>query len=268
MKIKQLIALALLSVTLVACKTTLKDVTYFQDLKVNTPVRIDSVKDITFQPDDKLTIVVSCKEPELAALFNLVRAQNRLGNNVKGSSSMNNNGEISAYTVDSEGNIDFPYLGAIQVADKTKQQVAADIKRRLVDSGQISNPVVTVEFANLSYSILGEVKSAGRYAITRNKMTLLDAISEAGDLNITGKRDSIFVIREEGGVRTTYAVDIRSREFFDSPVYYVKQNDVIYVRPNQMRANQSTLNDNTFGSVGFWMSLGSFLMSLGVLVFK
>ena len=141
MKIKQLIALALLSVTLVACKTTLKDVTYFQDLKVNTPVRIDSVKDITFQPDDQLTIVVSCKEPELAALFNLVRAQNRLGNNVKGSSSMNNNGEISAYTVDSEGNIDFPYLGAIRVAGKTKQQVAADIKRRLVDSGQISNPV-------------------------------------------------------------------------------------------------------------------------------
>ena len=268
MKIKTLLLVCTAAAMLAGCKATLKDVTYFQDLKVNAPVRIDSVKDITFQPDDQLSIIVSCKEPELAALFNLVRAQNRLGTSGKGSSSMNSNGETSVYTVDNDGNIDFPFFGAIRVAGKTKQQVATDIKRRLVDSGQIINPVVTVEFANLSYSILGEVKSAGRYSITRNKMTLLDAISEAGDLNITGKRDSIFVIREEGGVRTTYAVDIRSREFFDSPVYYVKQNDVIYVRPNQMRANQSTLNDNTFGSVGFWMSLGSFLMSLGVLVFK
>ena len=77
---------------LAACKATLKDVTYFQDLKVNAPVRIDSVKDITFQPDDQLSIIVSCKEPELAALFNLVRAQNRLGTSGKGSSSMNSSG--------------------------------------------------------------------------------------------------------------------------------------------------------------------------------
>ena len=132
----------------------------------------------------------------------------------------------------------------------------------------MKNPVVTVEFANLAFSVLGEVKNAGKYAITRNRTTLLDAISMAGDLNITGLRDSVYVIREEGGKRMAYAVDLRSQDLFTSPAYYVKQNDVIYVRPNAMRAGQSTINENTFSSVGFWMSVGSFLMSLGVLVFK
>ena len=112
------------------------------------------------------------------------------------------------------------------------------------------------------------MKNAGKYPITRNRTTILDAISMAGDLTITGLRDSVYVIREADGKRLAYTVDLRSKDVFTSPVYYVKQNDVIYVRPNAMRAGQSTINENTFSSVGFWMSVGSFLMSLGVLVFK
>ena len=159
-------------------------------------------------------------------------------------------------------------LGKLHVAGLTKQEVATLVKQRLVESDQVKNPVVTVEFANLAFSVLGEVKNAGKYPITRNRTTLLDAISMAGDLTITGLRDSVYVVREEGGKRVAYSVDLRSKDVFTSPVYYVKQNDVIYVRPNAMRAGQSTINENTFSSVGFWMSLGSFLMSLGVLVFK
>ena len=181
---------------------------------------------------------------------------------------MNSNGETSAYTIDSEGNIDFPVLGKLHVAGLTKQEVATLVKQRLVESDQVKNPVVTVEFANLAFSVLGEVKNAGKYPITRNRTTILDAISMAGDLTITGLRDSVYVIREADGKRLAYTVDLRSKDVFTSPVYYVKQNDVIYVRPNAMRAGQSTINENTFSSVGFWMSLGSFLMSLGVLVFK
>ena len=183
-------------------------------------------------------------------------------------SGLSNNGETSAYTIDSEGNIDFPVLGKLHVAGLTKQEVATLVKQRLVDSDQVKNPVVTVEFANLAFSVLGEVSSPGKYAITRNRTTLLDAISMAGDLTITGLRDSVYVIREADGKRLAYTVDLRSKDVFTSPVYYVKQNDVIYVRPNAMRAGQSTINENTFSSVGFWMSVGSFLMSLGVLVFK
>ena len=255
---------ALACVMLAGCKTQ-REVTYFQDLNVNSPQLIDSIGTVRMEPDDQISIIVSCKEPEIAALFNLVRSQQRIGTQGSGSSS---SGETSAYTIDNEGNIDFPVLGKLHVAGLTKQEVATLVKQRLIDSDQVKNPVVTVEFANLAFSVLGEVSSPGKYPITRNRTTLLDAISMAGDLTITGLRDSVYVIREADGKRLAYSVDLRSKDVFTSPVYYVKQNDVIYVRPNAMRAGQSTINENTFSSVGFWMSLGSFLMSLGVLVFK
>ena len=262
---KKILFMSAMAVVLLAGCKTQREVTYFQDLNVNSPQLIDSIGTVRMEPDDQISIIVSCKEPEIAALFNLVRSQQRIGSQGSGSSS---SGETSAYTIDNEGNIDFPVLGKLHVAGLTKQEVATLVKQRLVDSDQVKNPVVTVEFANLAFSVLGEVSSPGKYPITRNRTTLLDAISMAGDLTITGLRDSVYVIREADGKRLAYSVDLRSKDVFTSPVYYVKQNDVIYVRPNAMRAGQSTINENTFSSVGFWMSLGSFLMSLGVLVFK
>ena len=264
---KRLLLFSAVAVVLLAGCKTQREVTYFQDLKVNSPQFIDSIGTVRMEPDDQISIIVSCKEPQLAALFNLVRAQSRVGMTAQGSG-LSNNGETSAYTIDNEGNIDFPVLGKLHVAGLTKQEVADLVRRSLVEAEQVQDPVVTVEFANLAFSVLGEVKNAGKYPITKNRTTLLDAISMAGDLNITGMRDSVYVIREANGQRIAYSVDLRSKDVFTSPVYYVKQNDVIYVRPNAMRAGQSTINENTFSSVGFWMSVGSFLMTLGVLVFK
>ena len=249
---------------LCSCGNTLQEVTYFQDLPFNSSQDIDSVGVIKIEPDDQISIMVSCKDPELSMLFNLVTVQNRVGSN----NAYSGNNYLSYYTIDKDGYIDFPVLGKVHVAGMSRQQVAMEIKDRLDKSGQASNPVVTVEFANLTFSVLGEIKSAGKYSITKNRTTILDAISMAGDLNITGLRGPIYVIREEKGKRITYPVDLRSQDLFKSPVYYIKQNDVIYVRPNKMRAGQSTINENTFSSVGFWMSVGSFLMSMGVLIFK
>lgn len=118
------------------------------------------------------------------------------------------------------------------------------------------------------FSVLGEVKTPGKYSITKDQISLLEAISMAGDLTIYGKRDAIFVIREENGERVTHWVDIRSKDIFTSPVYYLKQNDVVYVQPNKVRAGQSTINENNVKSVSLWISIGSFLTSLGVLLFK
>ena len=249
---------------LCSCGNTLQEVTYFQDLPFNSSQDIDSVGVIKMEPDDQISIMVSCKDPELSMLFNLVTVQNRVGTN----NAYSGNNYLSYYTIDKDGYIDFPVLGKVHVAGMSRQQVAMEIKNRLDKSGQASNPVVTVEFANLTFSVLGEIKSAGKYSITKNRTTILDAISMAGDLNITGLRGPIYVIREEKGKRITYPVDLRSQDLFKSPVYYIKQNDVIYVRPNKMRAGQSTINENTFSSVSFWMSVGSFLMSMGVLIFK
>ena len=264
---KKTFTLALLALVLFASCNTQREITYFQDLNPNIPQIIEECGTVRIEPDDQISILVSCKEPQIAALFNLVRSQTRVG--ITGQSSIiNNNGETSAYTVDKYGNIDFPVLGKLYVADLTKQEVADLVKKELVAANLVKDPVVTVEFANLTFSVLGEVKNAGKYPITKNRTTILDAISMAGDLTITGLRNSVYVIREENGKRTAYTVDLRSKGVFSSPVYYIKQNDIIYVRPNSMRAGQSTINENTFSSVGFWMSVSSLLMSLAVLIFK
>lgn len=259
------LTLLFLAVSLVSCNTS-KEILYFQDIAVNQPEAIEGTRDITVQPKDQISIMVSSKDPQLAALFNLTRVQYRAGStDVRGGS---NNGEISGYTLDDKGDIDFPVIGSLHIAGMTKSQIAALIKKRLVDEDLVKDPVVTVEFMNLYFSVLGEVKTPGKYSITKDQISLLEAISMAGDLTIYGKRDAIFVIREENGERVTHWVDIRSKDFFKSPVYYLKQNDVVYVQPNKVRAGQSTINENNVKSVSLWISLGSFLTSLGVLLFK
>lgn len=255
-----------LGVVLLASCNTSKEILYFQDVAVNQPETIEGARGITVQPKDQISIVISSKDPQLAALFNLTRVQYRAGyTDLRGG---NLNGEVSGYTLDDNGDIDFPIIGTLHIAGMTKSQIAALIKKRLVEGDLVKDPVVTVEFMNLYFSVLGEVKTPGKYSITKDQISLLEAISMAGDLTIYGKRDAIFVIREENGERVTHWVDIRSKELFQSPVYYLKQNDVVYVQPNKVRAGQSTLNENSVKSVSLWISIGSFLSSLGVLLFK
>ena len=232
-----LIKLCFLCVLLVSCNTS-KEIVYFQDIVVNQPEAIIGARDITVQPKDQISIMVSSKDPQLAALFNLTRVQYRAGSTDLRTGS--NSGEISGYTLDDKGDIDFPVIGTLHIAGMTKSQIAALVKKRLMEENLVNDPVVTVEFM----------------------------ISVAGDLSIYGKRDAIFVIREENGERVTHWVDIRSKDLFNSPVYYLKQNDVVYVQPNKVRAGQSTINENSVKSVSLWISIGSFLSSLGVLLFK
>ena len=205
-----LFSLALLS----SCNTS-KEIIYFQDVEVNSPEAVAPPQDITVQPKDQISIVVSSKDPELAALFNLTRVQQRVGST--GLNNSNNNGEISGYTLDDKGTIDFPVLGNLTVAGMTRSQIAALVKQRLKEENLVNDPVVTVEFMNLSFSVLGEVKTPGKYSISKDYITLLEAISMAGDLTIYGKRDAIFVIREEKGERVTHWVDLRSCDLFKSP---------------------------------------------------
>ncbi len=260
---KKILLMAMLALALASCNTS-KKIVYFQDIQVNRPEAITEARDITVQPKDQISILVSSKDPQLAALFNLPRVQYRVGDN----NMQNTNGDVSGYTLDTEGYIDFPVLGRLYVAGMTKSEIASFIKKRLMDENLINDPVVTVEFMNLYYSILGEVNSPGKYMITKDQITLLEAISMAGDLTIYGKRDAVFVVREEDGQRVTHWVDLRTQDLFHSPVYYLKQNDVIYVQPNKVRAGQSTINENSVKSVSLWISIASFLSSLGVLLFK
>lgn len=244
-----------------------KRITYFQDIQDHQLVSSTTEQptpEIRLHPEDKISIIVNSKVPELTALFNLPYTTRTLGSE---SVSTTNHG-TSGYIIKSDGTIDFPVLGLVQAAGKTREELAAYIKSELMDRNLVNDPIVTVEFINLQFAVMGEVRSPGTYRITRDHITLLDALSMAGDLSIEGKRDNVLVLRpDSSGNITAYNVDMRS---FDnvksSPAYYIHQNDYIYVEPNTKRANQSTVNANTVQSVSFWISVASFLASMATTV--
>lgn len=256
-----LLAIGILAVP--SCSTP-KEISYFQDLESVEGQRIGGAKGITVRPKDKISIIVNCKSPELTALFNLPYVTQRLGENSRSTiSSGYSQGYISGYTVDDRGCVDFPVLGEVHVAGMTREEIASEIKRELREQGQATDAVVTVDFMNLYYQVLGEVARPGRYAIDKDALTILDAIGAAGDLTIYGRRDRVKVLRDEGGRMRTYEVDLCSAsDLIASPVYYVRQNDVIYVDPNDVRARQSTVNGNNVRSTSFWISLTSLVASV------
>lgn len=248
-------------------------VTYFQDLRPGeSEQKVIAATEIKVRPGDKLSIIVNSRDPQLSQLFNLPYVSQQIGqiSASKGAGSASGSSQgISGYTVDEEGMIDFPVLGKLEIAGKNREEVAAFIKEELLSKNLVKDPVVTVEYMNLCISVLGEVTQPGRYSIDRDKVTLLDAISMAGDLTIYGKREKVLVLREEEGVQHVYGVNLCSAEhLYTSPVYYLRQNDVVYVEPNNVRARQSTINGNNVRSTSFWLSLASFLTTIGVLIFK
>lgn len=244
---------AVCALLLSACGTP-ASVSYLQDIQPDMTIVLQEAKAITLQPGDRLSIVVYSRDSELVQMFNLYS---------QGYNSYGNSNRNSCYTVDEDGKIDMPVLGVINVQGLTRMELAGLIKYRLLAAKLVRDPTVTVEYADLTYSVLGEVNSPGRKKIEHDHITLLDAIAEAGDLTIYGKRDNILVLRTEDGIQTPYRVDItQTGSLYSSPAYYLKQNDVIYVEPNQVRANQSQLNANTLRTPSFWFSAASFLMTL------
>lgn len=246
-------------------------VTYFQDLRPGeSEQKVVAATEIKVRPGDKLSIIVNCRDPQLTQLFNLPYVGQQIGQGaVTANNTTNSSQGVSGYTVDEEGMIDFPVLGKIEIAGKNREEVAAFIKEELLSKNLVKDPVVTVEYMNLCISVLGEVTKPGRYSIDRDKVTVLDAISMAGDLTIYGKREKVLVLREEEGVQHVYGINLCSAEhLYTSPVYYLRQNDVVYVEPNNVRARQATVNGNNVRSTSFWISLASLLTTIAVLVFK
>ena len=173
---------------------------------------------------------------------------------------------LQGYVVDNEGDINFPVIGKVHAAGLSRWQLQEKIKSELKSHNMLKDAVVTVEFMNFKVSILGEVNSPGTYKINGDKVTILEAIAMAKDLTIFGLRDEVYVIREQNNKRHTYKLDLRSKEIFESPAYYLKQNDIVYVQPNKVKAGQSTLNQNSLKSVSLWVSVASLLCSVGVMI--
>ncbi len=262
---KHLLFIIAAALLLASCNTS-KRITYFQDIQDYKDASADAVPpapEIRLRPDDKISIIVNSKDPELTALFNLPYTTRVLGAQTE-NVTMNSNYGTSAYVVKRDGTIDFPVLGSVPAGGKTRDELSAFIKNELITQGLVNDPVVTVEFVNLQFSVMGEVRTPGSYKITRDYVTILDALSMAGDLNINGKRENVLVLRPDSiGKLTAYTVDMRSfASVQNSPVYYIHQNDYIYVEPNKKKANESTVNANTVQSAAFWISVASFLASV------
>ncbi len=257
-------------VLMTGCKVP-QEVAYFQD--VNTEMILDNVKSVPFKvkAGDKLAILVKSKDPRISSLFNLPVYSSRIGQG----GSVNGNGAelrsytgggsetVADYTVSPEGTIDFPVLGVLHIAGMTRSEVAGYIKGEIIGRQLAKDPVVTVEFLNAGISVIGDVNNPGRFDMNRDDLTVLEAISLAGDLAITGQRENIRVLRKENGKIRTYILDLTdAKNLTSSPAYYLQQDDVIYVEPNKMRKRSTTVNGNNALSVSFWISVASLLTSV------
>lgn len=257
------------SVMLFSSCATPKDITILQDLNSGAVVETLEAAEIKVRPDDKLSIIVNSKDPELADLFNLPVVSHRIGAGNTSSALISLNQYVSYYTVTPQGTIDFPVLGEIHIAGMRRYQVAEYIKDQLVTKNLVKDPVVTVEFANAGVSVMGEVGHPGRVSIDRERMNVLEAITAAGDMTIYGNRKNVLVIRDENGQQKSYRLDLtNAASLYSSPAFYLKQNDIIIVDPNNYMKRQSTVNGNTTLSASFWVSVASLLTSICVLIFK
>lgn len=255
-------ALLAVLLALTSCGTV-KDIAYFQNKVVNEPEAIDKHAGIVIQPKDMLSIVVSSRNPELVVMFNLPVISYQAGSEIVSSGGQQ---RLMGYVVDNDGNIDFPVLGTLKVAGLTRWELSNLIKDRLIKDGLLSDAVVTVEFMNFKVSVIGEVNSPGTYTLNNDKVTILQAISLARDLTIFGLRENVCVIREREGERVIYEINLCDVSMFNSPAYYLQQNDVVYVQPSSVKARQSTTDDKALRLTSIFVSGGSLLVSVAALI--
>lgn len=251
----------LLGVVVLASCASQKRVIYLQDTQADEQVKIAQDYQIRIKPLDRLTVVVNSRDPELAAPFNTSTSLNSLTGTPLSTYS-SNSASLQIRTVDENGDLDMPIIGPIQCKGKTRSELAQEIADKIREGGYISDPTVNIQFADMKISVIGEVARPGQYDITNDRISLLDALSLAGDLTIYGVRSDVKVIREENGVRTTASLDLTSQDIYDSPYFYLQQNDVIYVKPNKYRAQAGEISQNR----SFYISLISTAVSVATLI--
>lgn len=251
-----------------------KNIAYFQDAEAIRGMMLQDEQLLKLRPEDKINIVVNSADPMLEQQFTLTASTT---GNVLGSANMlrttaghsSSGSMVIAYTVDAQGDINFPVLGKISVAGRTRTEVADYITQRLISRDLVKDPIVTVEFVNLGVNVLGEVRNPGHQEITTDHYTVLDAIARAGDLTINGERQNVMVCRHEDGADQTYIIDLTNRQqMLLSPAYYLQQNDVVVVTPNDKAKRGATLNGNTVLTPSFWISVASLLATITALIIR
>lgn len=221
---RNLFASMLLIAALSSC-TSYKKIPYFQNLDRTkiTNENIDNYTSLTIQPLDQLSINVGSLNPEAAAVFN---------NNLQNAGTNPNNPNYG-YLVDKKGEINLPLIGAMKVSGLTSDELAEQLKGRL--NNYLREPTVSVSVVNFKVAVLGDVLRPNIYTSPSERLTITEALSLAGDLNITAKRDDVLLVREKDGKREYIPLDLTSKELFKSPYFYLKSNDLLFVQPSKLK---------------------------------
>lgn len=242
---------------------SVKDITYLQSDGLYSKTTLVDTFELRIQPDDRLEIHVSSIDDELTKPFNIQMASGSYGGGNYNNSGYQNS---SGFLVDKKGFINYPVLGIIKVGGLKRRELEELLQQRLSDGGYIKSPIVTIRLSNFRLTMLGEVNRPGMIYVDKERINLFEALGQAGDLSLFGRRDRVAVIREVDGERTILYHDLRSLDVMQSPFFYLKQNDIIYVEPNRVRGESS--GQNQFSNVGTWISLISFMTTMGILIFK
>jgi polysaccharide export outer membrane protein len=237
----KLLYIIVFSLLTLSC-TSYKKAIYFQDVNRSAPSkeRIQNFSPITIQPEDILGISISSLNPESSAVFNFT------SNTVNGT-----NENYGGYLVDQKGDIQLPIIGSINVANLTTSQIRDEIRLRLMP--YLKEPVVIAKLINFKISILGDVSHPGLFKVQSEKLSIPEALSLAGDLNITALR-TLLIIRENNGEREYITVDLRKKSLFNSPYYYLKNNDVIYAEAGKSKFAGL---DQSYQRIGLLLSIVS-----------
>lgn len=242
MKTKSFFLSILIAGALASCSSQKTVLPYFTDISTiregSFPAG-DYLPEI--KPDDELYISVTSANPEATAIYNLP-----MGNpSTKALFEENATPSEQTYVVDTKGDITMPELGKIHVEGKNVEQIQAEITNLI--SKDVENPIVIVELVNFQVNVAGEVTTPGPVKVTRNRFSILDALSAAGDMTPYGERSNVLVIREKDGKREYVHLDLNSSDVLQSPYFYLQQNDYVYVEPNKVRQSNSKYNqDNAF----------------------
>ena len=208
-----------------------KNIVYLQDMEMGVGYPIDVKHEAVVHRDDRLDITVSCKNPELALPFKIYGGTFRVGTDGDVTADATTRVNEKGYRVDVNGDIDFPILGKLHVEGLKVIEVRNLIADRITAGGYMKDPLVSIEFLNFRYTVLGAVGHNGTFTVNGDRITLLEAIANAGDLSPKGRIDRVAVIREVDGERKMFMHDLRSKDIFDSPCFYLQQNDIVYVEP-------------------------------------
>lgn len=235
-----LMMLALMVVVSSCSSTKDNDLAYFKNLPaaVSGQLPNPSGGDVCLQIDDEITVSITSSAPEATAIYNAPLANS----SIRGDATIQGNPRLMSHIVDRDGNIELPVLGRFHVVGKTVEEVAQVIRSRVAET--VRDPYVNVQLLSFYVNVMGEVKEPQRVKADKMQFTVLDALAACGDLTEYGRRDAVVVIRNDGSQATYNRLDLGDVQVFDSPYFYLRQNDVVYVAPNKIRIDNSKYNQN------------------------